>query len=213
MSWLLIYLFSLSSLIFVRMYHKYKNNPDGFCYIYSNVVLPNHQAKITDFVKKVYCNYFGVKQGDQDKPFAPHICCKTCVENLRDWKNCKKNSMSFAIPMIKRKEKDHLKHCYFRMINLKGINHKNKLHDDSYKPEEYDQPVPLTQTELNDLTWDLNRSKESAQLLGSCLKDKHLLAPGTTLYWYQDWERIKTVFHITGKVIIGLLLDWSNQWA
>ena len=92
------------------------------------------------------------------------------------------------------------------MINLKGINLKNKHHvqypdvpfairsiprgkdlpvhgpdgnmayssnsehsdmtvvagDNAYKPEEDDQPVPLTQAELNDLTRDLNLSKESA---------------------------------------------------
>ena len=60
------------------MDHKCKNNPDRFCYICGNVVLPNHQAKIINFVKKAYHDYFGVKLGDQDKPFAPHICCKTC---------------------------------------------------------------------------------------------------------------------------------------
>ena len=54
--------------------------------------------------------------------------------------------------------------------------------------EEDDQPVPLTQTELNDLTRDLSLSKESAHLLGSCLKEKYLLAPGTIFYWYQDCE-------------------------
>ena len=51
---------------------------------------------------------------------------------------------------------------------------------DEYKPEEDDQPVPLTQ-ELN--------SKESAQLLVSRLKGKHQLAPGTTFYKYRDRER------------------------
>ena len=54
--------------------------------------------------------------------------------------------------------------------------------DDAYKPEEDDFPVPLTQAELNNLTRDLNLSNESAQLLGSHLKEKHLLAPGTTFY-------------------------------
>ena len=34
--------------------------------------------------------------------------------------------------------------------------------DDTYKPEEDDQIVPLTQAELNDLKPDLNLSKESA---------------------------------------------------
>ena len=54
--------------------------------------------------------------------------------------------------------------------------------DDAHKPESNDQPVPLTQAELNDLTQDLDLSKKSAQLLGSCLKEKHLLAPGTAFY-------------------------------
>ena len=35
----------------------------------------------------------------------------------------------------------------------------------------------------------MNLSKESAQLLGSRLREKHLLAPGTTFYWYQERER------------------------
>ena len=47
----------------------------------------------------------------------------------------------------------------------------------AYRPEEDDQLVPLTRAELNDLTQDLNLSKESAQLLGSRLREKRLLAP------------------------------------
>ena len=35
--------------------------------------------------------------------------------------------------------------------------------DDACKPED-DQPVPLTEAELNDLTRDLNLLKESVQL-------------------------------------------------
>ena len=57
-----------------------KNHPNRFCYIYEHVVLLERQAKITDFVKKAYQAYFGVKLGDPDKPFAPHIYCKTYVE-------------------------------------------------------------------------------------------------------------------------------------
>ena len=47
----------------------------------------------------------------------------------------------------------------------------------------------MTQAELNDPTQDLNLSKESAQLLGSPLREKHLLAPGATFYWYREHER------------------------
>ena len=66
--------------------------------------------------------------------------------------------------------------------------------DDAYKPNQDGQTVPLTQAELNELTQDLNLSKESAQLLDSHLKEKHLLAPGTTLSSYQDHERELRLF-------------------
>ena len=112
----------------LRMDCKSKNNPDKFCYICSNELLPTHQAKITDFMKKAYHNYFGVKLGDQDKPFTPHICCITCVKNLRDWRRYKWKSMAFAIPMVRREGKDHIVEWYFCIINLKGINCKNKRH-------------------------------------------------------------------------------------
>ena len=42
--------------------------------------------------------------------------------------------------------------------------------DDTFKPKEDNQSVPLTKAALNDLTQDLNLSKESPQVLGSRLK-------------------------------------------
>ena len=68
---------------------------------------------------------------------------------------------------------------------------------DACKLEENDQPVLLTQAELYGQTQDVKHSKESAQLLGSCLKEKNV--PGTTFYWYWDCERkIKSIFHVPG---------------
>ena len=66
---------------------KCKNNPDRFCYICGNVVFPNHQVTITDFVKKAYCDYFEVKLGDQDESVTSHVFCKTCgeLEGLEEW--------------------------------------------------------------------------------------------------------------------------------
>ena len=83
--------------------------------------------------------------------------------------------------------------------------------DDTYKPEEDNQPVLLTQA-----GHDLNLSQESAQLLSSCLKEKLLLAPGTMFYWYQDWEKEDSFLHsrISNYWFIATtLLDWLNQWA
>ena len=48
------------------------------------------------------------------------------------------------------------------------------------------EPKPLTQFQLNDLTRDLNLTKESAQLLGSRLRECNLLAPSTTYFWYRN---------------------------
>ena len=48
------------------------------------------------------------------------------------------------------------------------------------------EPMPLTQFQLNDLTRDLNLTKESAQLLGSRLRECNLLAPSSTYFWYRN---------------------------
>ena len=48
------------------------------------------------------------------------------------------------------------------------------------------EPKPLTQFQLNNLTQDLNLTKESAQLLGSRLRECNLLAPSTTYFWHRN---------------------------
>ena len=74
-------------------------------------------------------------------------------------------------------------------LNQNLITH-DRTEGVEYWSEENDRPVPLTQVDLNDLTRDLNLSKESSQLLGSRLREKNLLAPETTFYWYREreWE-------------------------
>ncbi|KAK3891318.1 hypothetical protein Pcinc_004762 [Petrolisthes cinctipes] len=127
------------------MYRKCKNYPDRFCYISGHVVLPDRRAKITDFVKKSYHAYFGVK-------LEPDVIMESSS-------------------------------------NPESSDAANSDESGAYKPVDDDQPMPLIQAELNDLTRDLNLSKESAQLLGSRIREKCLLAPETTFYWYRDRER------------------------
>ena len=87
--WVLIYIFSfqLNICIPVRIDRKCKNNTDTFYYIWGNVVLPDSQAKITDFVKNAHPDYFWVKSELQDKPFVLYICSKTFGElkGLEEW--------------------------------------------------------------------------------------------------------------------------------
>ena len=40
---------------------------------------------LTPLLKKCCELYFGYKVGDQDKNWAPHICCLICVKRLTDW--------------------------------------------------------------------------------------------------------------------------------
>ena len=103
--------------------------PNRFCYICEHVVLLQPRAEITNFVKKTYDHaYFGLKITHHLKPFAPKICCKTCVENLLDWSNKKRKSMSFGSPMMWREGKDHTTECYSCLTNLKGWYRKDKQH-------------------------------------------------------------------------------------
>ena len=86
---------------------KCVNSPDSFCYICGKYMVIKQQLNITDFVKKVYFAYFGLKLGDQDKVWAPHKVCKRCVEDLRNWFKGKKKAFRYAIPMIWREQKNH----------------------------------------------------------------------------------------------------------
>ena len=84
------------------------------------------RKNITGFVKRAYEAYFKVKLGDQEKSWAPHTVCKTCVEYLRRWTKGAKTSLKFGIPMVWREPFDHASDCYFCAINTTGINRKNR---------------------------------------------------------------------------------------
>ena len=73
-----------------------------------------------------YFAYFSCKLGDQDKSWAPHVVCKHCTENLRQWRKGQKKSMPFGVPMIWREQSNHLTECYFCITKVKGFSKKNK---------------------------------------------------------------------------------------
>ncbi|GBN34857.1 hypothetical protein AVEN_254847-1 [Araneus ventricosus] len=55
-------------------------------------------------------------------------------------------------------------------------------------------PQPFSQSELNDLIRDLGLSRDGVELLGSILKYKNLLTPGTSFSWYRHQEKEFTQF-------------------
>jgi hypothetical protein len=48
-------------------------------------VIKKQKINITPCVKSLYFAYFRITLGDQDKQRAPHVVCKICAQNLRQW--------------------------------------------------------------------------------------------------------------------------------
>ena len=67
-----------------------------------------------------------MRLGDQDKSWAHHKVCRTCVEGLRVWLKGNKKCMPFSIPMVWREPKNHHDDCYFCLCNVHGYSSKNK---------------------------------------------------------------------------------------
>ena len=103
-----------------------KNNPNALCYICGEFIKVSNRNKIDDLVDNLYHAYFGMKLGDQDKSWAPHIVCKTSVEHLRQWKNGQRNSFKFGVSMIWCEPQNHHDYCYFCAFDLVGAN--TKIH-------------------------------------------------------------------------------------
>ena len=68
-----------------------------FFYICDEFALVKQGRDITDFVKKAYRVYFGVKLGDQDKNWAPHKVCSTCIAALRNLLKGNKKILPFGV--------------------------------------------------------------------------------------------------------------------
>lgn len=154
------------------------NHPDVFCYICGEYTLKEHRKTISDFVKRAYLGYFGVKLGDQDKTWAPHVMCKTCLEHLRQWSNGKRRSLKFGVPMVWREPINHIDDCYFCLVNITGLNRKNRSkwtypdllsarrpvpHSDEVPIPTFHQLPELSQDEFNlsDVPCDTDQGSDS----------------------------------------------------
>lgn len=107
------------------MPRKCVNHPDSFCYVCGDVTFKKQRRRFTPLVKTCYKLYFGCEIGDQDKNWAPHLCCITCVRLLTGWAKGARH-MKFAVPMIWREPRDHLTDCYFCLTNIAGITSKSQ---------------------------------------------------------------------------------------
>ena len=67
------------------MLRKCVNHPDNFCRVCGELTFKDQRRSLTTLVKKYYELYSDCNVGDQDKNWAPHICCLTCVKHLTHW--------------------------------------------------------------------------------------------------------------------------------
>ena len=142
------------------MPRKCKSHPDSYCYVCGRFTTIEQRVRITSETKQIYQAYFGCKLGDQDKPWSPHIMCKSCSVSLKRWFSGKLRSMQFAVPMIWREPTNHATNCYLCMTNVKGINKKNKnkiQYPDIPSairpvPHSDDLPIPTPPLQLEDLS-------------------------------------------------------------
>ena len=127
------------------------------------------RRNINSFIKKIYLAYFGVPLGDQDKSWAPHQVCTTCVETLRSWSQGKNAKLKFGVPIVCREPKHDVDDCYFCLVNVKGFNKKNKQHliysniHSAMRPIPHSDKVPVPIfTKLLDIDEDQLRSSTSS---------------------------------------------------
>lgn len=125
------------------------NDPNTFCYVCGSLMFASQKCNITTFIKRAYLGYFKMKLGDQDKTWAPHKVCKTCVENLRCWTEGKKVQLPFGIPMVWREQRNHFDDCYFCLVNVTGYSRKTKHLiqypnlDSALRPIAHSDEVPI----------------------------------------------------------------------
>ncbi|GFW09754.1 uncharacterized protein TNCV_868161 [Trichonephila clavipes] len=72
--------------------------------------------------------------------------------------------------------------------DLDQISHISSDSDDGYDPGTND-PELFSQSDLNDLVRDLGLPKDTAEVLGHRLKERHLLNSGVSFSWYRFREK------------------------
>jgi hypothetical protein len=84
----------------IEMPRKCVNSADNFCYMCGEITFAARKRVLTPLTKRAYPLYFGCKEVDQDKSWAPHVRCTSCSSKLDVWVNRKGCSMPFSVPMI-----------------------------------------------------------------------------------------------------------------
>ena len=107
------------------MPRKCLNHPDIVCYACGEMTFKSQRRHFIPLTTECFELHFECTFGDQDKSWAPHICCVPCVRLLRGWINGLRQ-MPFAVSTVWREPKDHSPNCYLRSTDITAITSKSK---------------------------------------------------------------------------------------
>lgn len=197
------------------MSRKCVNNSNSFCYICGEFTLKSQRKSMTALVMEAYKLYFGCAVGDQDKNWAPHICCASCAVNLRAWMRGERASMPFAVPMIWREPRDHIGDCYFCITNVVGFSSRNKKIIQypnllsAIRPVPHDNtlpvPIPPKSSSIDDEVIDmvLEHSSDSDEEFELPDSQPHLITQGELNDLVRDLSLSKRQAELLGSRLQG----------
>ncbi|GFW81457.1 uncharacterized protein TNCV_2881361 [Trichonephila clavipes] len=154
------------------------------------------------------------------RSWASHVVCSVCVEKLRQWFKVQgfnlKNKKDISYPTIIRSAIRPVPHgpdlpipsppdtLDIILDDLDQISHISSDSDDGYDPGTND-PELFSQSDLNDLVRDLGLPKDTVEVLGSRLKERHLLNSEPEEWRvFIDWSK---------RSLKAVLLHNGNRYA
>ena len=192
------------------------NSAVNFCYICGKFTVSSQKRVLTTRKRKAYHQYFGCKVEDQEKPWAPHICCNYCVTALNEWLKKKRKAMPFAVPMIWREPTGHVNDCYFCLTPSikKGFNRKKKFVIEypnilsAILPVPHNDELPISEPrEIDLLCSDDAESSEECSVSEPCTSRNEKLSITTEPHLINERELNDLVRDLDLPKVIAELLD------
>jgi len=104
--------------------HSCNKNPDAFCYICSKFHFAADRRYISEKIKSIYKNCFGIDVSNQDKKLTPHKICNACYMMMIRYVSDKESDLKFVKPAC-LKELSCEEDCYICMTKVTDMNRKN----------------------------------------------------------------------------------------
>lgn len=127
----------------VRQYLCNKSS-DSFCYVCGLFVPISDRRQISDKLKLLYLQYFGMEVRNQEFCWVPHVACSTCRRGLERWSQNKEH-LKFGVPMIWRDPINHQTNCYICLTNIVGFSARNRHRVTYANVSSVTLPVPHSQ--------------------------------------------------------------------